>query len=206
MCNSRGATPLYKYKKQFSTTSSSSPRLFSPCCSPQFCHSWREVKSPRSGTIADKSSSPSCFSLLSFSWMTENSCALSSYRSSRGSCYLLRYDHGLCHFTRTQPKNRTGGRVKSNFVALWTSGTCVSRQQGLTPKTLCPKFLVGRKLPDRLWDLRVIPSRSCTCPPSCSPIAHVHILQCFCWLCHLNCVTVSLNGSVDVAAHVCVFV
>ena len=156
--------------------------------------------------IADKSSSPSCSSLLSFFWMTENSCALSSYRSSRGSCYLLRYDHGLCHFTRTQPRNRTGGRVKSNFVALWTSGTCVSCQQGFTPKTLCPKFLVGRKLRDCLWDLRVIPSRSCTCLPSCSPIAHVHILQCFCWLCHLNCVTVSLNGSVDVAAHVCVFV
>ena len=201
VCDSPGAAPLYK--NILVQPPSPFHGSLVPAALPSSATVGEKWKALEVGLLqTSQAHRPAFLCYPSPGWQRMALFALFNYRSSRGSCYLLRYDHGLCHFTRMQPKNRTGGRVKSSFVALWTSGTCVSRQQGLTPKTLCPKFLVWRKLPDHLWDLRVITSRSCTCPPSWSPIVHVHILQCFCWLCHLNCVTVSLNGSVDVAAHV----
>ena len=76
VCNSPGAAPLYKNI----LVQPPSPLLGSlvPAALPSSAIVGREVTSPRSGTIADKSGSQSCFSLLPFSWMTENGSAVLS--------------------------------------------------------------------------------------------------------------------------------
>lgn len=135
-----------------------------------------------------------CFSFLLLEDREQLDCAFFSYTNSCGSCLILRYDHGLCHFARTWSKHRTDGRVKLHgFLNIWD--LCLLLEEAWHQKHFIPNFYFE----ENLQILSGIQEQSNPDPAPAHPAGHQLDRFTFSrtFVDH-NCVTTCLNGSICV--------